>query len=179
MWPEILARVPDATLEIFYGFDTWEKTGGGAQTVAENAPLKLKNMMCRFDSVYNRGRVSQEKLAEEMLSAGVWLYPTWFHETSCITAMEAQAAGLRIVTSPIGALPETAPHATFIEGDWLSQDYQEHFTFEAVNATLRDDDDRKVNPTWFDWDIIAAEWIDMFTNIERDMMPKYQGFKCE
>ena len=55
------------------------------------------------------GRVNQQQLAEAMLGAGVWFYPTWFSETSCITAMEAQAAGLRIVCPPIAALAETAP----------------------------------------------------------------------
>jgi len=181
MWPEIKKRVPDASLKVFYGFENWEKLArDNPQEGGKIAEIRgmLRGLESGYDVAYI-GRVPQEELAQEMLSAGVWLYPTWFHETSCITAMEAQAAGLRIVTSPIGALPETAPHATFIEGDWLSRDYQDHFTFEAVNAMIRDDDDRKVNPTWFDWDIIAAEWIDMFTNIERDMMPKYQGFKCE
>jgi glycosyltransferase involved in cell wall biosynthesis len=57
--------------------------------------------------VFLRGRVGQVELADEMQQARVLAYPTAFLETSCITAMEARAAGLAIVTSSLGALRET------------------------------------------------------------------------
>jgi len=52
------------------------------------------------------GRVNWERLAELMCTSGVWFYPTRFDEISCMSAMEAQAAGLRIVATdraPLGA----------------------------------------------------------------------------
>jgi hypothetical protein len=39
------------------------------------------------------GMVDQRTLAAAFASAGWWLYPTSFEETSCITAMKAQALG--------------------------------------------------------------------------------------
>ena len=69
--------------------------------------------------VVAHGRVDQQTLAREMLSAGVWILPTWFCETSCISAMEAQAAGLRIVASKLAALEETvADRGELITEDW-------------------------------------------------------------
>ncbi|ALL13540.1 glycosyltransferase family 4 protein [Caulobacter henricii] len=54
------------------------------------------------------GGISQSRLAEEMLSADIWAYPTTFIETSCIVMMEGAAAGCMLVGSDIGALRETS-----------------------------------------------------------------------
>ncbi|MEE8555322.1 MAG: glycosyltransferase family 4 protein, partial [bacterium] len=53
------------------------------------------------------GPQSKKELADLMGSAFLHAYPTLFEEVSCITAMEAQAAGNPIVTSRLAALPET------------------------------------------------------------------------
>lgn len=54
------------------------------------------------------GALTKNELYKVMCEkADVWVYPTEFEEVSCITAMECMAAGLTIVTSTAGALPET------------------------------------------------------------------------
>ena len=63
------------------------------------------------DSVVDHGRMPQDKLAELYQSATIWVYPTSFLEVSCITAMEAMAAGTVPVVSRVGALPETIGEA--------------------------------------------------------------------
>jgi glycosyltransferase involved in cell wall biosynthesis len=57
--------------------------------------------------IHWRGRVSWGEMAREQLEAGVWLYPTRFPEISCMAAMEAQAAGCKVVASDYAALAET------------------------------------------------------------------------
>lgn len=58
-------------------------------------------------NVQNVGPLGKKQLADLMCSAYALVYPTTFEETSCITVMEAQAAGLPIIATKVGALPDT------------------------------------------------------------------------
>jgi len=54
-----------------------------------------------------RGFSTNESLRKELHTFDILAYPNTFEETSCIAVIEALCAGLRVVTSNIGALPET------------------------------------------------------------------------
>jgi len=58
------------------------------------------------DVVY-RGSIPNEELRAELPTFDILAYPCTFEETSCIAVIEALSAGLRVVTSSLGALPET------------------------------------------------------------------------
>jgi glycosyltransferase involved in cell wall biosynthesis/2-polyprenyl-3-methyl-5-hydroxy-6-metoxy-1,4-benzoquinol methylase len=51
--------------------------------------------------------LSKPQLAALQKSCDLLVYPTEFEEVSCISAMEAMHAGLPMITSVVGALPET------------------------------------------------------------------------
>jgi len=184
-WPRVRQRVPDAELHVFYGFQTWEASTTDPGQLDLIRYLKGLLESGRENGVFNHGRVDQLRLAEEFLMSGVWAYPTWFTETSCITAMEAQAAGLRIVTSPIAALNETVGNrGTMIPGDWLSPEYMERWTDAVVDAMLKPgDEDREVLSRYayehFGWDSLADEWSTMLRKVveevERDIVPPYKA----
>ena len=110
LWPRIRARSPEAELHVFYGFDVLDRAALMIPGLAEHKARVLAlaaNAGGEEGGVFLRGRVGQAELAREMQDARVWAYPTAFLETSCITAMEARAAGLALVTSDLGALAET------------------------------------------------------------------------
>lgn len=58
-------------------------------------------------NVTNLGALTKKQLADVMRQCDTLIYPTTFEEVSCITAMEAMAAGLQIISSEWGALSET------------------------------------------------------------------------
>ena len=76
-----------------------------------------EHMRQYYDQVYGRcrampnvevvGHLGKAELAAFQRSCDVLVYPGEFEETSCITAMEAQAAGLPMIASKTGALSET------------------------------------------------------------------------
>lgn len=55
----------------------------------------------------NLGALTKQQLADVMRQCDALVYPTKFEEVSCITAMEAMAAGLPFISSAHAALPET------------------------------------------------------------------------
>src|SRR4051794_38188046 len=113
VWPEIRRRVPAAELDVYYGWDVYDQIAEHSHQLRGYKVL-LYHLLDRAGGeeggVFMRGRVSQPELHAAMARARVWSYPTGFPETSCISAMEARAAGLALVTTDLGALSETVGH---------------------------------------------------------------------
>jgi glycosyltransferase involved in cell wall biosynthesis len=162
--PLIRQKVPDAELHIYYGVEIWKRFASPEQ---KQQIEFLERLMAERSTqgVHFHGRVSPDELAREQMRSGVWAYSTWFSETSCITAMEAQAAGCRIVTSPIAALNETVgPRGTMIDGYWLSPEYKAQFADACVAAMLKPgDEDREELKRYarenFGLSSLAREWV--------------------
>lgn len=78
---------------------------------------KVPQMAAYYDELYariealpnctNLGALTKQQLADVMRQCDALVYPTEFEEVSCITAMEAMAAGLPFISSACAALPET------------------------------------------------------------------------
>ena len=104
-------------LHLFYGFGkTWRKMVSSMRFIhipdlGVDCDAYQYQDLCASAadgrSVVNRGRVGWDKMASEMKSSRIWLYPTVFDEISCVSAMEAMAAGNALVTTMHGALRET------------------------------------------------------------------------
>ena len=118
--------------------------------------------------VTEHGRVSHTELADAMLGAHVWAYPTEFKEINCITALKANASGLTPIITDVAALKETGgPEATYIETDTLySDEYsKQKFVKEVVKALKEKPDPARIKRQreWveqFTWDKIAGQWKD-------------------
>ena len=58
-------------------------------------------------NVTNLGALGKRQLYENMAKTMLYVYPTTFEDTSCIAALEANAAGLPVIGSQWSATPET------------------------------------------------------------------------
>lgn len=67
----------------------------------------LWDLCKRLPNVYNLGFLGKAELYKAEAKAMLHVYPTNFEDTSCIAAMEAQAAGTPFIGSEVAALPET------------------------------------------------------------------------
>jgi glycosyltransferase involved in cell wall biosynthesis len=133
-FPSIRAQVPEARLRIFSGMAVYQVAS--AQEQAEYGALYAR---CRQTAgVEYVGSIAQPALAREMRGVAMLAYPNTFPETSCIAALEAMASGCRIVTSALGALPETtAGFAQLIPARKERGAFLQEFVERTV-ATLRE-----------------------------------------
>lgn len=82
------------------------------------------------------GALNKNELYELYKTATLYVYPTAFHETSCITAMESQMCGIPMITSHIGALPETLCNEgnILVYGDYKNEpEYNDVFVEQTFN----------------------------------------------
>lgn len=138
MWPKVLEQVPDAQLRHCY-VDVYDR-------VAEVDPVigayrqKVRDLSDQ-PGVESVGHLSQPEVAELMRSAMVWAHPSWstptdqaFFETSCIGAMEAQAAGCLPVASRVGALAETVKIGRLIDQKQMTDEWRDTFVKMIVEG---------------------------------------------
>jgi len=99
-WPQVYVTHPTAELQIFSDMKLYE--------MENPEPLaRLLQQARQTPGVTHVGAAAQPELAEALRAALILAYPNTFAETACIAVMEALAAGCIVVTSDLGALPET------------------------------------------------------------------------
>lgn len=78
--------------------------GSNYAKIADNSIIER----CKASKyVTYKGYAVNNAIRKEVQKSHILAYPSTFIETSCIAAIEAGAAGCRIVTTNLGALPET------------------------------------------------------------------------
>ena len=161
VFPRIRAACPDATLDVFSSLQ-----GYGPAAAADRRQFAAVSRQARQPGVTLVGWLPQLALAERLEQVRVLAYPNGFPETFCIAAVEAQAAGCVVVTSALGALPETVGAAGIcVPGEPGSAAYQEAFV-KACVGLLRDDvgwqalstQGRTHTAARNTWAAIAGEW---------------------
>jgi glycosyltransferase involved in cell wall biosynthesis len=105
---------PELELHIFSDYKVYGENANQAYAGLIAEFNLMKEEFSKIDACHLHGNVKQSQLAKEMLISAVLAYPNTFEETSCITAMEAQAAGCVVITSNLGALPETIGDAGIV-----------------------------------------------------------------
>jgi glycosyltransferase involved in cell wall biosynthesis/2-polyprenyl-3-methyl-5-hydroxy-6-metoxy-1,4-benzoquinol methylase len=172
VWPKIKEKVPQAELHLYYGFKNW-KFSAQYDPLQSDLINRIENQIKSMESlgVIYHDRVNQKELANDFAGAGVLLHPTWFTETFGITFANAQAAGMRVVTSSIAALNEVvANRGVLIDGNWTDEEYKNKFINAAVDALLKEDDSDRYTlqnyaKTHFGLDDLAKNWESMFKEL--------------
>jgi glycosyltransferase involved in cell wall biosynthesis len=92
----------DIKLHTFYGFANMRK--GGHADWADRIEAKIKE---NAEFVTMHGQVDKKTLMKHFREAAVWLYPSDFIESNCITAYEAMSSHTWPIFRQMGALPFT------------------------------------------------------------------------
>lgn len=130
---------------------------------------------CRtMKNVIYKGYAMNNAVRSALQKAHIWSYPSIFEETSCMAAMEAGAAGCKIVTTSFGALPETCDQwATYVEYNLNRRELAHNYAEVLANEIDSYDPSAKVLKEQSDWfnnnySLIkkADEWREFFKQIE-------------
>lgn len=166
--------IPDLSLNVYYGFDNWEKIAKSRNDVNQiNFINNLKKKMEETEGVFYHGRVSQKELAEKWKESSVWCYPTWFAETFCITALESMASRTPILCSDIYGLKTTVKNSGKTinfpqDGYSYTEECKQKFAKELVQIlkdeelykSLQEKGTRRVER--FGWDSVAKQFHKYF-----------------
>jgi len=100
--PRIRAAIPGTRLHVYSSLETYQVP------LARDPFVALYDQCRQTEGVAYIGGVAQPALAVGLRDVTALAYPSRFAETSCISVMEAMAAGCLVVSSRLGALAETA-----------------------------------------------------------------------
>lgn len=167
IWPEVKKAVPDATLNVFYGRDSYDK-------VHKGNPERMKWMddmiqtAKELDGVTDWGKASQKRIVQEGFKSGIWAYPCPFPEIYCITAVKSQASGAVPVASNFAALDETIQfgHKQPL-GEFNDEDL-EKYKDSLIWWLTHPKDQERVRPKMMRWALtkswkkVAEQWSEEF-----------------
>jgi tetratricopeptide (TPR) repeat protein len=169
IWPEVKAAVPEATLDVFYGRESYDKIHRGnpeRMRWMDDMIAKAKEL----EGVTDHGKVGQDEIVQHMFQSGVWAYPCPFPEIYCITAIKAQAAGCVPVSTNFAALDETVQFGTKISipndngVGRADQDFLDHFKRSLIWWLQHPDEQEKIRKDMMlwarekSWLAIAEQW---------------------
>ena len=169
IWPRVLATCPDAELRV-----------SSYDTTALALPPKLqefygfcRQLSAKTTGVVELGPLTRRQFWHQLGQSTAVLYPTNFPEISCMVALEAQAAGVPIVTSDAFALRETVGCAdTRVGATWGTPEYVDRFVAivrrlveePAFHTAVRTAGRRHVSRDSHSWDALASRWASLFVD---------------
>jgi glycosyltransferase involved in cell wall biosynthesis len=166
MWPQIIERFPDVTLDIAYGWDIFDVIYANDHELM-SWKSRINDLM-KQPGILHRGRISKEELRSVRTSCGIWAYPTHSLEINCITALECQRDGCVPCVTNFAALRESVQAGLKVEGDIYEEETQIAY-LEALFLLLEDKklwkEEQRKGQEWarsFDWSLIAEKWDEHF-----------------
>ena len=160
-----LIKNPNITLDVYSSNEIY---GTDFASKANESTKELFDQAKKLPNVNYIGYKSHEYILEHMSDYNIFAYPSIFEETFCASALEALSAGLHVITTNFGALPETcAEWPVYVN---YSKDLQllGHAFASAIDScadylhtdTIQNhlDEQQKYFKKFYSWDKKGKEW---------------------
>ena len=155
MWGDIRKAVPDATLHLYYGWETFDMRYLDDKSMHE-WKAKIQSKM-EQEGITFHGRIGHKKIAKEMARCEVFAYPADFEEINCISVLKAQLAGALPVTTDYCALSQTNEYGIKTKPkDW---DGYKAALIDALKTNKKlTDTQMKAIRDKYSWEAITKDW---------------------
>lgn len=150
IWPKVKQAVPDATLDVYYGWDSYVKINAGnpERMAWKDEMVQLEKSL---DGVTDHGKVGQDKIVEATFKAGIWAYPTTFPEIYCITAVKCQAGGAVPVCSDYAALDEMVQYGEKMKLDPITEEKLDQYADRLIWWLQHPEEQDKIREEMKQW----------------------------
>ena len=154
----------------------YDNTVPEMQSYYDTLNATINSFAAKGFKIKHVGALTKKNLYHLYQESKLFLYPTNFYETSCITAMETQMCGLPMITSNKGALPETLHQdaGLIIDGNASTEEYHKAFVEGAWQLMQNEVAYKKCQKAGYahvkqyDWDMVAQGWEQEFLRIFAD-----------
>jgi glycosyltransferase involved in cell wall biosynthesis len=157
---DIRLKIPDAELYVYRDESAF--------------PIQILNEMNNCEYIHYGGKLDNVSVIKEFLSSEYWFYPTFFEETYCISALEAQMSKCVCITTNLAALTETvSDRGILIREPIYSNEYKERCINEIVNLVNNKElqkDYIKRGYEWAKkqtWEERSKEWYELFEKVNK------------
>lgn len=158
IWPSVKKHVPDATLDIYYGWNHW-----GILPLEKERKMRAQIAKLASLDVHDHGQVGHAELNRAYERASLWTYPCTDLEVFCITALRAQLAGALPVIIEGSALKETVRHGFKC---YKREDYAATLIQAMKHAETMSLEERKKMKNFilqeYTWEKVAEKWRNIF-----------------
>lgn len=154
IFPEIKKRYSKAELYIYRDEDA----------------MKDYKYIDSIDGVKYMGKIDNSEIINVFSEADIWLYPTEFTETFCMSAIEAMAGGCLCIASNYGALSEVIGDAGIILKEKYGSDEYKMEIFNAIDKMIsnreyyRENGYKNVKKRTYEY-VYKNEWKKLFNEL--------------
>lgn len=137
--PEIWEKLnrDDVELDVYSSLEIYGSSF--VEHVHDQVGYKYERLFEKLDAIKGinyKGYVSNDEIRQACLDAHIYVYPCVYLEASCLSLMEALAAGCACVTTNLGALPETGSEfAYFVLNDTDMETLTDNYT-KVLNRVI-------------------------------------------
>ena len=115
------------------------------------------------------GYATNDEVREAVKKAHIFAYPSTFEETSCLSMIEAGAAGCTLVSTNLGAIPETACNwATLVPIQTSIEDMVTRYTAalqNAIDTWQENPEQAKFFNLNYSWDTRVVQWKELLSSL--------------
>ena len=175
---EQLKKDKDITLDVYSSTQIY---GAAFQKDNDKTYQPLYDKCKELPNVNYKGYCGHKELLGKLHEYDVSAHPSIWEETFCISAMEALAAGLVLITTDLGAIPETcAEFPIYVPYTKDHDNLATRFTagIQAIKGMFKNDINdvldfqKNYYKKFYDWNVIGLFWRRFLLGAYRDKREK-------